>query len=82
MLPLLAEWFPSRCIKESNNEFATSSDDNTVKIWDLRKQKSIYTIPAHNSVIPDVHYDRTGEFLLSCSFDRTIKGRARWECEE
>ena len=55
-------------------QFATSGDVNTIKIWDLRKQKSIYTIPAHNSVVPDIAYDTTGEFLVSGSFDRTVKG--------
>ena len=57
--------------------FATTGDDNTIKIWDLRKQKSTYTIPAHNSVIPDARYDPTGEFLVSCSFDKTVKGSER-----
>ena len=55
-------------------QFATAGDDNTVKIWDLRKQKAIYTIPASNSVVPDVRYDQTGEFLATCSFDHTVRG--------
>lgn len=64
----------SCCFAPNGFQFATSSDDNTVKIWDLRKQKSIYTVPAHNSVIPDVRFDKTGEFLVTCSFDHTVKG--------
>lgn len=47
-----------------------------MKIWDLRKQKSIYTIPASNSVIPDVRYDSTGEFLATCSFDHSVRGES------
>ena len=58
----------------SSIQFATAGDDNTVKIWDLRKQKAIYTIPASNSVVPDVRYDQTGEFLATCSFDHTVRG--------
>lgn len=56
------------------SQFATAGDDNTVKIWDLRKQKAIYTIPASNSVVPDVRYDQTGEFLATCSFDHSVRG--------
>lgn len=62
------------CFAPNGFQFATGSDDNTVKIWDLRKQKSIYTVPAHNSVVPDVRFDKTGEFLATCSFDHTVKG--------
>lgn len=46
-----------------------------MKMWDLRKQKAVYTVPAHKNVIPDIRFDASGEFLVSGGFDRTVKGR-------
>ena len=33
-------------------------------------------MPAHSSVIPDIRFDATGEFLVSGGFDRAVKGGA------
>lgn len=44
-------------------------------MWDLRRQKAVYTVPAHGNVIPDLRFDETGEFLVSGGFDRAVKGR-------
>jgi len=63
-------------IKFSPNcyQIATGSDDNTIKTWDLRKKGSLYTIPAHNKAISDLHWENNdSKFLLSCSFDGTFK---------
>lgn len=35
---------------------ATGSADNTVKVWDLRMRKCMYTIPAHTKLISDVQF--------------------------
>ena len=29
----------------------TGGDDNVVRMWDLRQKKSVYTIPAHTSLV-------------------------------
>ena len=63
-------------IKFSSNcyQIATGSDDNTLKIWDLRKKGCVYTIPAHNQVVSDLRWEQTdSKFLLTCSFDGTFK---------
>jgi U4/U6 small nuclear ribonucleoprotein PRP4 len=55
-------------------QLATGSDDHTVRIWDLRKKKSIYTIPAHTGLISSLKFQpRDGHFLLTGSFDNTCK---------
>ena len=55
-------------------QMATGGDDNTIRIWDMRKRGCIYTIPAHNQAIPDLKYEENdNKFLLSCSFDGTFK---------
>ena len=35
---------------------ATGSADNTVNIWDLRRRKCIYTIPAHNNLVSHIKF--------------------------
>ena len=37
-------------------QLATASEDNLVKIWDLRQSKCIYTIPAHKNLISKVKF--------------------------
>jgi WD40 repeat protein len=53
---------------------ATGADDHQIKIWDLRYRKELYTLPAHNNLISTVKFEpNNGRFLLSSSFDNTIK---------
>ncbi len=42
---------------------ATSSLDNTVKIWDLRRRRVGYTLPAHTNIVSEVRYSPSGEQL-------------------
>ncbi len=35
---------------------ATGGDDNTVRIWDLRKNSCVYILPAHTSLVSQVKY--------------------------
>jgi U4/U6 small nuclear ribonucleoprotein PRP4 len=53
---------------------ATASEDNTCKIWDLRKRSVLYTIPAHTNLISDVKFQRDGgDYLITASYDNTAK---------
>ena len=36
----------------------TGSEDNTAKVWDLRRRQQIYTIPAHTNLISKVKFQR------------------------
>ena len=51
----------------------TSSQDNSVKIWDLRKRNIEYTIPAHTNLVSNVKFDWSGEFVITSSYDTTAK---------
>ena len=51
----------------------TSSQDNSVKIWDLRKRNIEYTIPAHTNLVSNVKFDWSGEFVMTSSYDCTAK---------
>ena len=48
------------------------------QIWDIRQQKCIYTIPAHNNIVTSLRYQRgMGDFLVSCSYDTNA---SIWAC--
>lgn len=38
------------------HQIATGSNDDTIRIWDMRSLKAIYTIPAHKSAISDLKF--------------------------
>lgn len=53
---------------------ATGSEDNTARIWDLRKRSCIYTIPAHMSLISSIKYQpNNGNYLITGSYDNTAR---------
>lgn len=53
---------------------ASGGEDNTCRIWDLRKKKSLYVIPAHSNLISQVKFEpREGYFLVTGSYDSTAK---------
>lgn len=60
--------------KKRSYHIATGADDHQIKIWDLRYRKELYTLPAHNNLISTVKFEPNhGRFLLSSSFDNTVK---------
>ena len=42
-------------------QIATGSGDDTIRIWDMRSLKALYTIPAHLSNVADVRFFRAQE---------------------
>lgn len=55
-------------------QIATASQDDTCKIWDLRRRQPVYTIPAHTNLVADVKYQKdVGDFLVTASYDTTAK---------
>lgn len=65
---LTMDWAPN------GYHIATGSDDNTCIIYELRQQRTLYTLPAHNNLVSRVRFaPRSGEYLVTTSFDNTIK---------
>ncbi|KAI9628825.1 hypothetical protein KEM48_011362 [Puccinia striiformis f. sp. tritici PST-130] len=42
----------------NGHQIATGSNDDNIRIWDIRTLKAIYTIPAHTSAVSDVKFYR------------------------
>ena len=47
-------------------QLATGSEDNSARIWDLRKRSCLYTIPAHQSLVSSVRRHAWGGFITKC----------------
>jgi U4/U6 small nuclear ribonucleoprotein PRP4 len=54
-------------------QLVTAGVDNTCRIWDLRKKKCAYVLPAHTNIISDARYSSSGELLVTSSFDGSVK---------
>jgi WD40 repeat protein len=52
---------------------ATGSDDNTIKLWEIKTGREIVTLSGHSWSVTGLIFDLTGEFLISSSKDKTIK---------
>ncbi len=48
-------------------QIATGSGDDTIRIWDMRSLKALYTIPAHLSNVADVRFFRSDEIPFAQS---------------
>lgn len=49
-------------------QIATGSGDNTIRIWDMRSLRALYTIGAHTSIVSDVSFYRpraTGDLFTT-----------------
>ena len=56
----------------SNTNIVSSSDDNTIKIWNSNSFEVIATLNAHNSLVESLAILPNG-YIVSGSRDRTIK---------
>ena len=58
--------------KISDNLFASSSFDKTIKIWDINNMRMIQNLEGHQDNVIGVIFHKLG-FLISYSNDHTIK---------
>jgi WD40 repeat protein/energy-coupling factor transporter ATP-binding protein EcfA2 len=52
---------------------ASSSEDTTVKLWDLSSHKELATLTGHSGNIPAIVFSPDGTLLASGSLDKTVK---------
>lgn len=70
-------------LPHSNAFYVATAAVSTGQVWDLRKRKCIYTIPAHTSLVSTVRYQpHNGHTLLSCGYDcqARIWSTRDWKC--
>lgn len=68
----------SRCVNCIHfldmQNFATGSDDKTIRIWDLRKLTApLKVLTGHEGWVKNIGYDKNRELLMSSSFDGTVR---------
>ncbi|PLB54473.1 putative small nucleolar ribonucleo protein complex subunit [Aspergillus steynii IBT 23096] len=51
---------------------ASGSEEGTVRVWDLKKRKSIATLESHVSVVRSLSYSPVENALLSAARDKTV----------
>jgi U4/U6 small nuclear ribonucleoprotein PRP4 len=56
-------------------QVATGSEDNSVKMWDLRKRSCVYTVPAHTKLISDIKFETEyeGRIMVTTGYDNKCK---------
>jgi len=53
--------------------FCAGTQNNIIRIFDIRTQKNVATIKGHQGPITDVHFSESGIHLASSSEDNTVK---------
>jgi len=55
-------------------QLATCGDDNTARIWDIRRKTCSYIIAAHTKLVSDLKFQpEKAKFLATSSFDGNCK---------
>src|SRR5579883_3560503 len=59
-------------INKANTMMATSSMDETIKLWDLNTLKEIRTLTGHRGTVYNISFNWNDSLIASGSADRTI----------
>ncbi|ETO33848.1 WD repeat-containing protein [Reticulomyxa filosa] len=51
----------------------STSDDNTVRIWDIASKKEIQVLGGHSASVIDAQFSPDGNMVVSCAKDDTIR---------
>lgn len=70
---LSLDWSPN------GHNLVTGSEDHTLRIWDIRKAESTYTVPAHKSIVSQVKYFKAGDAFQSDSLSAYTFGEDRMD---
>jgi WD40 repeat protein len=68
-----SHWVRSIAFSPDGQKFASGSDDQTVRIWDIKSGKCISTLEGHSGCVRSVTFSHDGKLLASGSEDGTVK---------
>jgi WD40 repeat protein len=57
----------------SDENIASTSDDSTVKVWNIKTQECLFTLFGHQCGVSSVSSSDHGKYLISGSDDQTVK---------
>ena len=60
-------------INPSGSLLAAASDDNSIRIWNVKSRKEIVRLDGHENSITDLRFTGDGKILVSTSLDGTIR---------
>jgi len=52
---------------------ATGTDDNLIRIWDLKSQKNVATFQGHKGAVTDLRFSENGYYLATAAGDNQLK---------
>ncbi len=58
---------------KDNRFIISSSDDRTIKIWDLENGKEAHTLKGHDKAVNSVVFSKNYQLIISGSTDKSIK---------
>jgi len=61
------------CVAISNNNFALSASKNSIRYWNLKTGKTIFTLKGHSGCIKKVAFLQKHRYAISLGSDKTIK---------
>lgn len=68
-----SHWVRSIAFSPDGQKFASGSDDQTVKIWDIKTSKCCSSLEGHSGCVRSVTFSEDGKLLASGSEDGTVK---------
>jgi WD40 repeat protein len=68
-----AEYVRSVAFSPDGKLFASGSNDNTVKIWDVASRRELRTLTGHTDHVLAIRFSRHGSLLASLGYDKTVR---------
>ncbi len=62
----------------TGDRFASSSDDGTIKLWEMNSKRHLQTFAGHLSRVREINFAPDGKRLVSGGNDHTVR---LWDCE-